>query len=382
MSSSTITYQQAIHYSQLALNRGDKTLARNWARLAATINSKGEEAWLLMAAAACPQASVGYLKRALEINPESQRARKGMVWALKRVDSFKQTAETSPQKIQKIDSKPISSAAIASQPVMVLPQKVAESAVGKNKYLNTHNLLFSLLLFIISFITVTYWVWNTSGVQALIPDQVNLVREVNNPAWAQANIIKPTLTMVATETAMPTVTFTPTLVSTQTPEPTSTETAISSPTPLATDTSPSGTAVVPEELPNPSNQNTGSGKWILVDISEQHMYVYEGNTLVYSFIASTGMNNATRTGTFAVQSKIPNAYGSTWNIWMPDWLGIYYSGGLENGIHALPILPNGATLWEGYLGTPISYGCVVLDTYDAQVLYNWAEIGTPVIIQW
>ena len=125
----------------------------------------------------------------------------------------------------------------------------------------------------------------------------------------------------------------------------------------------------------------GGSKYILVDISEQHMYVYEGDALVYSFVASTGMNNATRAGNFAVQSKIPNAYGSTWDIWMPSWLGIYWSGGLENGIHALPILPNGATLWAGFLGRPISYGCVVLGGYDAKVLYDWAEIGTPVEIQ-
>ena len=123
-------------------------------------------------------------------------------------------------------------------------------------------------------------------------------------------------------------------------------------------------------------------KYILVDISEQHMYVYDGDTLVYSFVASTGMHNATRVGTFAVQSKIPNAYGSTWNIWMPNWLGIYWAGGLENGIHALPILPNGATLWAGFLGRPVSYGCVVLGTYEASLLYDWAEIGTTVEIQW
>jgi lipoprotein-anchoring transpeptidase ErfK/SrfK len=125
----------------------------------------------------------------------------------------------------------------------------------------------------------------------------------------------------------------------------------------------------------------GGSKYILVDISEQHMYVYENEALVYSFVASTGMNNATRVGKFAVQSKIPNAYGSTWNIWMPSWLGIYWAGGLENGIHALPILPSGATLWAGFLGRPVSYGCVVLDTYDAQLLYDWAEIGTPVEIR-
>jgi lipoprotein-anchoring transpeptidase ErfK/SrfK len=123
-------------------------------------------------------------------------------------------------------------------------------------------------------------------------------------------------------------------------------------------------------------------KYVLVDISEQHMYVYEGDSLVYSFVASTGMNNATRVGSFSVLDKIPNAYGATWDLWMPNWLGIYWSGTLENGIHALPILSNGTQLWAGYLGTPISFGCVVLGVYESQLLYDWVEVGTPVEIQW
>jgi len=123
-------------------------------------------------------------------------------------------------------------------------------------------------------------------------------------------------------------------------------------------------------------------KRILVDISDQYMYVYEGDTLVFDFVASTGMNNSTSTGSFKVLNKIPSAYGSTWDIRMPNWLGIYWSAGLQNGIHALPILPNGVQLWEGYLGTPISYGCIVLGTYESQLLYDWAEIGIPVEIEW
>ncbi len=175
---------------------------------------------------------------------------------------------------------------------------------------------------------------------------------------------------------------------THTPEPTSTEIPTLEPTVTVT---PGVMAMdILENTPTPEyvaqapavGPSYSGSKYILVDISEQHMYVYEGDVLVYSFVASTGMNNATRTGLFHVQSKIPNAYGSTWNIWMPDWLGIYWSGGLENGIHALPILPNGATLWAGFLGRPISYGCVVLGSYEAQVLYDWAEIGTPVEIRW
>lgn len=135
-------------------------------------------------------------------------------------------------------------------------------------------------------------------------------------------------------------------------------------------------------LTGPSPAPTGAGRRILIDLSEQHLYAFEGDELIYSFVASSGAAPTyTRTGEFRVQSKIPNAYGATWSIWMPHWLGIYWAGGSENGIHGLPLLPNGQTLWAGHLGTAISYGCVVLGTYEAQSLYLWAEIGTPVIIQ-
>ena len=67
-------------------------------------------------------------------------------------------------------------------------------------------------------------------------------------------------------------------------------------------------------------------------------------------------------------------------FWMPDWMGIYYAGDLENGFHALPILPNGQRLWANDLGTPVSYGCIVLGVQEAQELYNWASVGTTVRI--
>jgi len=180
-------------------------------------------------------------------------------------------------------------------------------------------------------------------------------------------------------------------IATLTTSPTNPPPTISLPTASQTSESMVYAEIVVDTLPAPGYSNTtqydappsySGNKYILIDISEQHMYIYEGNTLVYSFVSSTGMNNATRAGHFSVLDKIPNAYGATWDIWMPNWLGIYWADSMENGIHALPILPNGGTLWAGYLGVPISYGCVVLGTYEAQLLYDWADIGTPVEIQW
>ena len=123
-------------------------------------------------------------------------------------------------------------------------------------------------------------------------------------------------------------------------------------------------------------------KKIVVDVSEQRMYVYEGGTLIYKWVCSTGEpGRDTRTGNFIVQSKIDEAWSSVWRLRMPYWLGIYWAGASENGIHALPINANGTTLWAGFLGSKVSFGCIILDTPNARTLFNWAEIGTPVIIK-
>ncbi|MBK8540512.1 MAG: LysM peptidoglycan-binding domain-containing protein [Ardenticatenia bacterium] len=140
------------------------------------------------------------------------------------------------------------------------------------------------------------------------------------------------------------------------------------------------TLLIPAQGQGPTTA-LGGAKRIVVDVSEQRMYVWQGDALVWNFVASTGLAGyPTQRGSFQVQSKIPNAWSSAWQLWMPYWLGIYWAGGSENGIHALPII-NGQTLWEGYLGSPISYGCVVLSAADAERLYNWAEAGTAVDVR-
>jgi LysM repeat protein len=134
--------------------------------------------------------------------------------------------------------------------------------------------------------------------------------------------------------------------------------------------------------PAPVARVAGSGKRIVVSISRQHLWAYNGTREVYSFVASTGLaTSPTKQGTFQVLDKIPNAYASQWNLQMPYWLGIYYVGRIENGIHALPILASGQRLWSGYLGRPVSFGCIVLDTLAARQLYQWADVGTLVVVQ-
>ena len=227
--------------------------------------------------------------------------------------------------------------------------------------------LWLILLYIGIAAAGVFLLFTTSPANASMMNQfVATPTATHENMWAYANIAKPTYTATVIPTNAPTL------------APAATEASSSMVMEIVQDT-----AITAAQQPSfASVPSYGGSKYILVDISEQHMYVYEGDALIYSFVASTGIENSTRIGNFQVQSKIPNAYASTWNLWMPDWLGIYWSHGLENGIHALPILSNGATLWAGFLGRPVSYGCVVLGTYEAQVLYDWADMGTPVEIQW
>jgi tetratricopeptide (TPR) repeat protein len=124
-------------------------------------------------------------------------------------------------------------------------------------------------------------------------------------------------------------------------------------------------------------------KRIEIDISTQRFYAWEGDVLVYKFLTSTGLHGRdTATGHFHVLDKIPMAYSSVWRLQMPYWLGIYYVGNIENGIHALPIRPDGSVMWGGLLGQRASYGCVILSTEAAVLIYDWADIGTAVDIHY
>ncbi|HNQ95083.1 MAG TPA: L,D-transpeptidase [Anaerolineales bacterium] len=225
-----------------------------------------------------------------------------------------------------------------------------------------------LLILSLGGISLAYFFFTPSPADAFLNAPTPAATQEN--LWAHVEIAKPTHTPVI----LPTETPTQIPIATETPALLAME--------IVNEISVALEQAEQIEADPPAAPISGGSKYILVDISDQHMYVYENDALIYSFVASTGINNATRVGVFAVQSKFDNAYGATWDIWMPNWLGIYWAGGLENGIHALPILPNGATLWEGFLGRPVSYGCVVLGTYESKLLYDWAEMGTTVEIQW
>ena len=123
-------------------------------------------------------------------------------------------------------------------------------------------------------------------------------------------------------------------------------------------------------------------KRVEVSLSRFRVTAFENHEPIRDFLVCIGRpSHPTRTGRFTVQSKHDLAYGSAWDLYMPDWIGIYWAGGTENGFHSLPTLSNGQTLWAGALGTRCSFGCIVTGTADGEWLYDFVDIGTVVIIE-
>jgi len=129
------------------------------------------------------------------------------------------------------------------------------------------------------------------------------------------------------------------------------------------------------------------GKYIDINLSEQKLYLIDGNVKIAEYRISSGKwSMPTPKGVFYIASKNSVGFSSKYTLWMPWWNGLAPSpdgkGYLGYGIHELPCFDRACTRHEGesHLGTPISHGCVRLGIGDAETVYNWAPVGTPVNI--
>jgi len=134
----------------------------------------------------------------------------------------------------------------------------------------------------------------------------------------------------------------------------------------------------PSEPAVPQNFQNMAPKVIEVDLSRQILIRWEnGQKLDENLISSGRRGMPTPTGVFQIKNKIPVAYSRKYRLFMPYWMA-FTSGG--HGIHELPIFRNGKREGANHLGRPVSHGCVRLGVGPAQLVYQWAEIGTPVVI--
>jgi lipoprotein-anchoring transpeptidase ErfK/SrfK len=384
----------SVEKAREALRNGNRTEARQWAEHAASLAPQMEDPWLILAVVASPRASVEYIQTALKINPDSPRARRGLEWATERLRTSSQ--QVAPQKPESIIEQ-------------TSPSKGAKKSEGPSALKRGPLLALLLLGAGCILCIVAAWSASSSPVWASLMN-MPAPTQSHSQVWAQVEISKPTYTplspaeSLATPTpqyllqatvqptevalALPTETLIPLQAPIDTPMPTPQDTE-SAPTVTPTYSSSISMVIVPDtpaaagattmSLPTPAStvapQIAGSGeRWIDVNLTHQMVYAYQGNTVVNSFLVSTGTwQYPTVTGQYHIYIKLRYTDMSGPGYYLPNvpFTMYFYKG---YGLHG--------TYWHHNFGTPMSHGCVNLSIPDSEWLYNWASVGALVNIHY
>jgi len=401
MDNKFIQSREAIMNARDALRRGDMTSARQWAEHAAELAPQNEDSWLILAAVASPRESVEYIRKALQMNPNSSRGRKAMEWAMRRLGEPPQVRKSpengeqakvrvEPTKaVRRVDLVTALPTAEALRKGQTVPQRSASLQKPRNR-----TPWFPILLVITGCIVFGFAAYSamTSPVLASILRLSS--RSVELQPYAAVDIAKPTYTAVpvsptealAMGPSIPLERPTdllPTPMFTRTKEPLPVDTI----TPDATSTPGTMYAEIVPDTPTPEyaalvdspsvpvlGVNTGGVHWIDVDLSQQRVYAYAGDTIINSFLVSTGTwQTPTVTGKYKIWIKLRYTDMAGPGYYLPDvpYTMYFYKG---YGIHG--------TYWHNNFGTPMSHGCVNLTIPDAEWLYNFSAVGTVVNVHY
>ena len=396
-----IEARELIAKAREALRRADKASARQLGEQAALLSPDMEDVWLVLAASnPNPQDALAYARKALEVNPASERARRGVEWAsgqLKKVDVLKERTQPTivPNQVETVASLPRKR---AYQTAVAMPMLKPQAG----------NWLLPALLIGAGCVVLGFFALFalTSPALASIVSRISAPAPTQENLWALSDIAKPEIVPVnvsafvpsnaddvssvddapqsnAPLDAVPTVTkattATPTALSTEEPATTEVPAVTETPGSMAMDIV-ADTPTSENVPPTPSGSNSqiasaGNGeRWIDVDLTNQSVYAYEGDVVVNSFIVSTGTwLTPTVTGKYKIYVKIRSGNMHGPGYFLPDvpYIMYFYKG---YGLHG--------TYWHNNFGNPMSHGCVNLRTDDAAWLFNWASVGTLVNVHY
>src|SRR5437763_8326537 len=177
------------------------------------------------------------------------------------------------------------------------------------------------------------------------------------------------------------------------PVPTPSPDAPSEPTtPPVADPTPSEAATLTPTVPpvvatpTPAPTPAAQGKLIVVTLATQSLTAYEDGKVVATTVVSTGRPALpTLTGTFHIKAKYaPYHFISPWPKSSPYWYAsawVKYAMLYEDGGYFIHDAP-----WRTVYGpranlTNGTHGCVNVPLSTMTFLYNWASVGTTVIVQ-
>ncbi len=371
-----------------AIRRGERRQARVYLAQAARENPRDFRVWLLLSAVAgSPSASLDYIARAERLQPGHPTIATARAWAERQLAATQPPAPAASAPAAPTAPIPRSALAPAAQPVArrgrAMWRAIAAAAL--------------LLLTIVA----AAWAWDrlpqregAAPAVAQIPSaaapatsaSTAAVATVARGGFQPAGAAQPDSAaqpgVLPQETPTPLAGLVHKKVSQAggTPPPTWTVTPSPTPPPTATPT-PAPTFVSESTAPQPVLRPLGVGpaeRWIDVNLTQQRLVAYEGDTPVFDTLVSSGTwNHPTVTGQFRVWLRF--------TAQTMDGRLLGYDYYLENVPYVMYFYQDYAlhgTFWHNNFGTPMSHGCVNLPTPAAEWIFNWSSLGTLVYVHY
>lgn len=125
--------------------------------------------------------------------------------------------------------------------------------------------------------------------------------------------------------------------------------------------------------------DSGAGRRVVYSNSQQRVWLVEEDGAVARTHLVSGRRNFPRSGTFAVFSRSPTSRSGA--VTMQYMVRFHQARRLAVGFHSIPVNRRGRPIQsEAQLGTPRSRGCVRQSLEDARFMWDWAHLGTTVVV--
>ena len=148
----------------------------------------------------------------------------------------------------------------------------------------------------------------------------------------------------------------------------------------SSDATTTTTTVLVEAAPVPIK--SGTGRRIVYANRQQRVWVINADNEVIRTFPVSGMLGQPGNGTFSVFSKSPSSYS-------PEFAGVTFRfmtrfaigrNGGNIGFHEIPIRNRKPMQTVDELGAFKGSGCLRSSTQDALFIYQWATLGTKVVV--
>jgi hypothetical protein len=141
----------------------------------------------------------------------------------------------------------------------------------------------------------------------------------------------------------------------------------------------------PTEAPTALPADTGTGKRVVFDISDQRVWLVDPDSsgtdrVARTYLVSGSVTDNLSAGSYEVYSRSRWAVGIDDSGVMEYFVRFTRGARAAIGFHSIPTKDGRRLQTRAQLGSPQSHGCIRQALPDAKLLWDFAPVGTKVVV--